>query len=217
MQRLLHGVGGLHRRRPVAIEVDDANRDLRPLQVLQQRAIAFVAARNPATGRQRCRSCASTACLTASAVSHRRTGWPRTSRPHPLSRSSVFTSRSQPRLAWAQPWLLSSWADCDRRSAAAGTAPPWPASPAPADSRLVQRVDDLRGHDHHQLHGRAIQILGAKQLPQHRDIGDTRHLAQTVGGAVVENAGDAEALPVFELHFGLRPAGRQCRQAHSRQ
>ncbi len=50
------------------------------------------------------------------------------------------------------------------------------------------------------------EVLRAEELAQNRDLRNPRHLAHNLGGAVVQQAGDDEALAILDLHLGLGTA-----------
>src|SRR5258708_11895072 len=69
--------------------------------------------------------------------------------------------------------------------------------------------DDFRRHDHQQLGVVLLKIARAEQSSKEGDVAEARNLAQLFRDAVVEQAADSEALPGFELDFGLNaPRGK---------
>ena len=73
---------------------------------------------------------------------------------------------------------------------------------------LVQRIDKRGGHNHHQFVDGVVIVLRLEQFTQYRNTRNSRSSVEKCGRPVVEQSGDAEALPVAQLHFRLRPPGR---------
>src|SRR5579885_2845744 len=73
------------------------------------------------------------------------------------------------------------------------------------------RLDALRRDQHHQFGVVSRQRPALRNLPQQRDIRQSGNLAQGVGDPVIQQAGDDEALAVFEFDFCLGAAGSQSR------
>src|ERR1017187_2598791 len=61
-----------------------------------------------------------------------------------------------------------------------------------------------------------ILALGSEELAKHWNVADPRHLAETIGGSVVENSGYAKALTILNFDLRLYMPGRQRRNCVSR-
>ena len=72
----------------------------------------------------------------------------------------------------------------------------------------VDRVNDMRGYQHHQLAVAAVCGLGAKKLPQDGKVAESGKLAHQDCGAVIKKSGDSEGLSIPQFDFGLRFTGR---------
>ncbi len=72
-----------------------------------------------------------------------------------------------------------------------------------------KRFDEVRRDDHQQLVGRFLGRAAAEELPQNRDISQAAHLGQRLRDAIIDQAGDGEALPILENYFCFRLALRE--------
>ena len=70
-----------------------------------------------------------------------------------------------------------------------------------------QRIHQGGGYDDRQFRNALGDVLGLEELAQDGNVADAGNLGKLIGGAVVEQTGDGEALAALQLDLGLGAAG----------
>src|SRR5690606_12117769 len=87
------------------------------------------------------------------------------------------------------------------------------------DGLQVQRIigmDHARRHEHDQVGAAGLEIVGAEQPPEHRDVGQPRNAREPLRTGDVDQPGDHDRLPVADVEFGIRAAGQEAGDAGDR-